>query len=202
MSFPLRGSRRTTGAPRRTRAAALCGDERPPCGSRRITAAPLCSVGTKSSCTLLRSLWLESASGAHRVLASPGVVFFLDVVGGGRISGSKTPCGGVRDLLPLMGWRAVARILPQRGDRPRLRKLLCGCRSTNKGRDAAILCIQSRQTVQPRIQLAKDARGSVGKRFFASPWRLCAAPPALPPPSEHVNLPSGSGQDPAGYATI
>ena len=114
LSFPLRGSRGVTDAPRRARAATPAGVVRPPCGARRITAAPLCSVGDEGLCTLLRALWLESVSGAHRVLASPELVFFLDVEGGGRISGSKTPCGGVRDLLPLMGVACCRTHLPSR----------------------------------------------------------------------------------------
>ena len=91
---------------------------------------------------------------------------------------------------PSPGWRqAAAHTADKESDKPQLRKLLSGCRSTNKeemrrlcrgslplkAEIQAILCIQSRQTLQPRIQLAKDARGSGGKRFFASPRRLCAA---------------------------
>ena len=101
-------------------------------------------------------------------------VFPFGVVGGGRISGAKPPCGGVRDLLPLMGWRA-AHASPSKEAANCGSPSCCAAAAQQTKEEMRRSSASSRQTVQPRIQLAKDARGAGGKRFFASPRRLCAA---------------------------
>jgi len=119
----LQGSRGVTDAPRRTRAASPCGVVRPPCRARRITAALRCSVGDEIFCTLLYALWLESVSGAHRVLASPRPVCFLGVVRGGPhlrwgtgVTTSIVGCGRFFWRLRIMGegkkgWKKPASFL-------------------------------------------------------------------------------------------
>ena len=81
-SVPLRGSRGVTDAPRRGCAATPRGVERPPCRHGGTRPYWFAALGKKSCALLLCALWLASVSKAHRVLASPNLVFSFDVVRG------------------------------------------------------------------------------------------------------------------------